>query len=66
MEFSRYFSIVEFLLLVGLISIISVIVVMIKRKSRRPYHDELMVDADLDDHSEGWLRRVWNNFLNLF
>ena len=65
MEFSRYFSIVEFLLLVGLISIISVIVVMIKRKSRRPYHDELM-DADLDDHSEGWLRRVWNNFLNLF
>ena len=66
MEFSRYFSIVEFLLLVGLISIISVIVVMIKRKRRRPYHDELMVDADLDDHSEGWLRRVWNNFLNLF
>ena len=66
MEFSNYFSIVEFLLLVGVISIIGIIILVLKRNSRRPYHDELMVDADLDDHSEGWLRRVWNNFLNLF
>lgn len=66
MEFLQYFSIFEALILLLLISVIALIFVLARKRTKRPLHDETMLDADLDDHSEGRLRRLWNNFLNFF
>ncbi|MFM7595775.1 MAG: hypothetical protein ACKO4Y_06305 [Flavobacteriales bacterium] len=66
MEFLQYFSIFEALILFSLISVIALILVLARKRAKRPLHDDTMLDADMDDHSEGWLRRLWNNFLNFF
>jgi hypothetical protein len=66
MEFLQYFSVFEGLVLFSFFALIGLLFVFIRKRSKRPLHDEVMLDADMDDNSEGWLRRVWNNFLNFF
>ena len=66
MEFLQFFSIFEALILFSFLSIIGLFFVFIRKRAKRPLHDDTMLDADMDDHSEGWLRRWWNNFLKFF
>ena len=66
MEFFQYFSVFESLVLFSFLAIIGLGFVFIRKRAKRPLHDDAMLDADMDDHSEGWLRRLWNNILNFF
>ena len=66
MEFLQYFSVFESLVLFSFLAIIGLLFVFIRKRAKRPLQDDAMLDADMDDHSEGWLRRLWNNFLNFF
>lgn len=66
MEFLQYFSIFEALILFSFLAIIGLLFVFIRKRAKRPLHDDDMLDADMDDNSEGWLRRWWNNFLKFF
>lgn len=64
MELVQYFSFFELLLLFGIGTIVVLILLYFKSRSKRPYHNEEMVDADIENHEGGFLRRMWNNFLN--
>jgi hypothetical protein len=66
MEFLQYFSVFEGLVLFSFFALIGLLFVFIRKRAKRPLHDDAMLDSDMDDNSEGWLRRVWNNFLNFF
>jgi hypothetical protein len=66
MEFLQYFSMFEALILFSFLAIVGFIFVFFKKRAKRPLHDDAMLDADMDDNSEGWLRRLWYNFLNFF
>jgi hypothetical protein len=66
MEFLQYFSVFEGLVLFSFFALIGLLFVFIRKRSKRPLHDDAMLDSDMDDNSEGWLRRLWNNFLNFF
>ena len=66
MEFLQYFSMFEGLVLFSFFALIGLLFVFIRKRAKRPLHDDAMLDSDIDDNSEGWLRSVWNNFLNFF
>jgi hypothetical protein len=66
MEFLQYFSVFESLILFTFLALIGLLFVFIRKRTNRPLHDDAMLDSDMDDNSEGWLRSVWNNFLNFF
>ncbi len=66
MEFLMYFSRLEFLILLLLLGIFTLVIKIIRKRSKRPLHDDSMLDSDLDDHSEGKLRNRWFNFLKRF
>ena len=66
MELLQYFSVFEGLVLFSFCALIALLFVFIRKRAKRPLHEDAMLDADMDDNSEGWFRRVWNNFLNFF
>ena len=66
MEFLQYFSMFEGLVFFSFFALIALLFVFIRKRAKRPLHEDAMLDADMDDNSEGWFRRVWNNFLNFF
>jgi hypothetical protein len=66
MEFLQYFSVFEGLVLFSFLALIVLLFVFIRKRAKRPLHDDAMLDADMDENSEGWLGRLWNNFLNFF
>ncbi len=66
MEFLQYFSVFEGLVLFSFFALIALLFVFIRKRAKRPLHEDAMLDADMDDNSEGWFRSVWNNFLNFF